>query len=162
MPKSRLTVALSLLFVFLSGAILGVLAQRAYTASRPASAASNPRRFGPAEWRKRYVAETRDRLKLDAKQTERLTAILGDVDEEIHQVQTKRRAEDQASPLGNQRRAEDQAIQAHLVARVNEMLQPAQRVLYQQLRDERDKARKQRGQEKKGIPPGPPAPTASH
>jgi hypothetical protein len=159
MPKSKLTAVLSLLFVFLSGAILGALAQRAYVQSHPVVAATAQKRPAPGEFRNRYITETRDRLKLSEAQMSQLTKILGDVDEEMRQVQAKRRAEDQASPLGIQRRSEDQAIQARLVSRVDEMLQPDQRVLYKQLRDEREKNRKQRDQQKgdmSGRGPGGP------
>jgi uncharacterized coiled-coil protein SlyX len=161
-PKSRLTAVLSLLFVFVSGALLGALAQRAYVQSHPAAAPA-AQRPSPAEFRKHYLSEMHDRLKLDDAQMAKLTKLLTDVDEEFHQIQAKRRSEDQESPLGAKRHAEDQAMQKGLVAKIDDILRPDQRVLYQQLRDQRERARKLREQQNPsgamapgGPPPHPP------
>ncbi|MGD0499269.1 MAG: hypothetical protein ABSC23_12630 [Bryobacteraceae bacterium] len=159
MPKSRLSAALSLLFVFVSGALLGGLAYRAYIVSRPAAspAAARPSK---ADWRKHYLTEMHDRLKLDDAQTTQLSKLLDQVDDQMHQLQTKRRAEDQASPQGVRRRAEDQTIQNELVAKINALLRPDQRVLYQELRATREKNRQRREEQmQKGGGSFPPQPS---
>ena len=159
MPKSKLTAVLSLLFVFLSGAIAGALAQRAYVKAHPVAGASAQRHPGPADWRQQYVATRRERLKLDDKQTAQLTKLLNGVDDEMQQLRLKRRAEDVASPLGQERRAENKAIQSRLSKRIDEILSPEQRSLYQQLLDENEKAARQREQQmQNGKGPGGPPP----
>jgi murein L,D-transpeptidase YcbB/YkuD len=141
------------------------LAQRAYVQYHPAAPASQ--RPSPAEFRKHYLSEMHDRLKLDDAQMAKLTKIVADLEEEVRQIQAKRRSEDQESPLGAKRRAEDQAIQKGLVAKIDEVLRPDQRVLYQQLRDQRERTRKLREQQEQreghgGPPGGPPRPPPPH
>ncbi len=160
MPKSKLTAVLSLLFVFVSGGLLGALAQRAYILSRPAAAPNSSRRPSPAEFRQRYLTAMHDRLKLDDSQTAQLTKILNDVDDQMRQVQAKRHAEDMASPVFAKRNTENQALNDELVAKVNAILKPDQRVLYKQFREERERMRKQHEQQdqKNGMGPGGPPP----
>jgi succinate dehydrogenase flavin-adding protein (antitoxin of CptAB toxin-antitoxin module) len=98
MMKSKASAALSLILVFVSGALLGVLAHRAYVVSSSATGPTTNRKLSPADWRKRNLAEMRTRLKLDDQQATQLEQIFDRVDEDFRQVGSKRRAEDQASP----------------------------------------------------------------
>jgi len=145
MPKSKTSAVLSLLLVFVSGALVGVLAHRAYTLNKTATASTGPRKLGPADWRKRNLAEMKTRLKLDDQQAARLDEIFNQVDDDFRQLRTKRIAE-------------DHAVQSALVDKINAILRPDQQLLYQQLRDEREKERERRRQQmqKQGGPGGPP------
>lgn len=72
MPKSKFSAAISLLLVFVSGALVGVLGHRAYT-MRIAASSPPMHRPGPPEWRKHFVADMRERVKLDDAQTTQLS-----------------------------------------------------------------------------------------
>jgi Spy/CpxP family protein refolding chaperone len=125
MPKSKFSAAISLLLVFVSGALVGVLGHRAYT-MRLAASAPAIHRPSLLEWRKHFVADMRDRVKLDDAQATQLSGILEQVDREFRQLREK----------------ENQAFQKNLVDRISSILTPDQRVLYQQLRDQREAERR--------------------
>jgi hypothetical protein len=127
MPKSRLSAAVSLLLVFLSGALLGALAYRAYTIKEVAAAPSRPPRMGPAEWRKAYLNDLRTRVKMDDAQIAKTEQILDQTADEFKQFS-------QAM----------QAAQAHQVERINSILRPDQRDLYRAFQEEREKERMRR------------------
>jgi Spy/CpxP family protein refolding chaperone len=135
MPKSKLSAVISLLLVFVSGALVGVLAHRAYTMKIATAGPAMGRRPGPPEWRKHFLADMRERVKLNDGQTAQVTAILEQVDGEFRQVREKWNTE-------------NQAIQKSLVERIDAILTPDQQVLYQRLRDEREAERQRWHQQK--------------
>ncbi len=94
MLKTRTSAILSLALVFVSGALLGALGFRAYNSS----ASSAQRRPSPAEWRKVYINQMRDRVRLDDQQVVQLGKILDKGDDEWRPVLAKRRTEDMAFP----------------------------------------------------------------
>ena len=141
MAKSKLSAVLSALLLFVSGALVGALAQRAYSLKMVSAAPGPPRRGTPQDWRKHFTGEMRDRLKLDDAQTGELDRILDAVDLEFRQVHEKWNTE-------------NQAIQKSMVDRINATLRPEQQVLYKQFRDEREAERQRRRQQ--GPPPPPP------
>lgn len=118
MKRSRLSVALYLLVVFLSGAVVGALAHRLYVGER---AAPRPRP-SPEEYRRRYMEEMRSRLKLSDEQVKQIDAILDETRDRY--------------------RAQMRAIQEEQSARIMAVLNPEQRSEYQKMRQEREERRK--------------------
>lgn len=148
MPKSRASAAVSLLLVFVSGTLVGVLAHRAYvtTAAGPASPNLQRPRRDPADFRKHFVEAMQQRLKLDAGQVARLNGIMDGVEVQFREVREKWNTE-------------NQAIQKGMVEQVNAMLSPEQQSLYAEFRAERERERQKRMQDRRGPggpPPGPP------
>ncbi len=147
MPKSRLSAALSLLLVFVSGGLVGVLAHRAYvTSAGPAASPNLPKqRRDPADYRKHFNAIMQDRLKLNADQLVKLNQIMDGVDARFREI--------------NERRAtENQAIQKSMVEQINGILTPDQQKLYADFREERERERQKFRDHRPGgpPPPGPP------
>jgi hypothetical protein len=135
MSKSRWSVFLSLLLVFLSGTALGTLGYRWYsvnaaTADRgPGSGSRGPR--DPAEVRKHIVAEMTAAIKLTPQQVAKLGDILDN---------TRARFEE----VHHEMNAKGKAIWQDQVDQVNAILTPDQRSLYQQLRDKHEREREAR------------------
>jgi hypothetical protein len=121
MPKSRLSVLLSLLLVFLSGALVGGFAHKLY--STTVNAGPPPRRT-PEDFRSRYVSDMRTRLQLDDDQVGQLGQILNQIGHETDQKMREIRNEQ--------------------IEKINAMLRPEQKPMYEQFRAEREKARRQR------------------
>jgi Spy/CpxP family protein refolding chaperone len=138
MPKSKLSAVISLLLVFVSGALVGVLAHRAYTMKIATAGPGMGRRPGPPEWRSHFLADMRDHVKLDSQQTAQVSAVLEQVDADFRQIHEKWNTE-------------NQAIQKSLVERINAILTPEQQALYKRLRDEREAERRRWRSQK---PPG--------
>ncbi len=148
MPK-RFSAAVSLLLVFLSGALVGVLAYRAYMLS-PNRTASAPRQPGPEDFRKRYVADMRAKLQLDDQQVVQLEQILDETGAAFRK-----------NWLDNHNRNED--LHTQQVARINAMLRPEQRLLYEKLRQERERQMqkdRERDRDRRPRPPDAPSPPA--
>ena len=123
MPK-RFSAAVSLLLVFLSGALVGVLAHRAYIFNPNRSAAA-PRQPGPEDWRKRYVEDMRAKVGLDDQQVVQLEQILDETGAAVRKnlIDVHKVNED---------------LHTQQVARITAMLRPEQRALYEKLRQERE------------------------
>ena len=122
MPKSRLSALLSLLLVFLSGALMGGFAHKLY--STTVSAGPPSRRLTPEDFRSRMVADMRTRIQLDDDQVAQLGQILNQIGHETDQKMREIRNEQ--------------------VEKINAMLRPEQKPMYEQFRAEREKARRQR------------------
>ncbi|MGA3097223.1 MAG: hypothetical protein ABSF25_12255 [Bryobacteraceae bacterium] len=147
MPK-RFSAALSLLLVFLSGALVGVLAHRAYILS-PNHSAAAPRQPGPEDFRKRYVDEMRAKCQLDDQQVVQLEQILDETGAAVRK-----------NWLDNHKRNED--LHNQQIDRINNMLRPEQRLLYEKLRQEREQQmQKDRERDRRSRPPGSPPPPPS-
>jgi hypothetical protein len=134
MKKSGLLVALYLLLTFASGVSAGVLGFWLYS-TRSVSA---DRRPSPEEYRKRALEEYQTRLNLTPEQYQRLVIILDNSREVFRQLQDKHRPE-------------YQAVQQHQVDQIRALLNDTQRTEYEKIREERERARKQ----KQGRNPGP-------
>ncbi len=157
MLKTRTSAILSMALVFVSGALLGGLAYRAYNTST--SSATTQRRPSQAEFRQRYISDMTARVKLDNQQVAELVKILDSSDEDLRPIIAQRRAEDQAR--FEKRRAENMEFQKSLNAKIDAMLRPDQRPAFQQWRDERQKERERHQREnakRGGGPGGPPMP----
>ncbi len=149
MPKSRVSAALSLLLVFVSGALVGVLAHRAYVTRMAPASANPPRgpRRDPQEWRKHIVPLMREQMKMDDQQVVQLNQILDETDVQFRDVREKWNTA-------------NHAIQKTMVDRINAILRPDQQKLYAEWREARERERQKHMQERgmKGPPPGPPPP----
>ena len=145
MPRSKLSAVLSLLLVFVSGGLVGVLAHRAYVTSISPATANPPRgvRRDPQDWRKHIVPVMRDRMKMDDRQVVQLNQILDETDVRFREVRDKWNTA-------------NQAIQKSMVEQINGILRPDQQKLYTQFREEREQERQKHMQERR--PPGPPPP----
>ena len=130
-PKSRLSAGVYLLLVFLSGALVGGFSHRLYM-TRSVNAA--PRT--PDEWRKKYVGEMRESVKLDDQQVAQLQQILDDTRKRFQQMR------EEEKPVA-------QKIQNEQTDRIRAMLRPEQQPLYETLRIERER-RRQEAERKKG------------
>jgi len=128
MLKSKSSALLSLLLVFLSGALVGVFTYRLYNVSVVA-APNNGRKLDPEEARKHIVADMRDHLKLDAHQVDELQQIFDQTRDQFHQIHDKMNAEGQAIHNGQ-------------IEKVKAILRADQLPLYDQWRAERDRDRK--------------------
>lgn len=137
MPKSRFSAFVSLMLVFLSGALVGAVGYRLYavnsiTASKQAT--KQPPRSSPEEFRRRQVEDVRQKLGLDDQQVAQYNAILDWTRQQFDQ-------------LHDSYNAQGRAIHDQQVAKVDAILRPEQRPLYDKWRAEREAERKKREQQ---------------
>jgi hypothetical protein len=121
----RSVVALYVVLVFLSGAVVGVFGYRLYTA-RSVSASANVAVPRPADFRKKYVEDMTSRLRLSPEQVTQLGNILDE---------TRNRWTEEHN------RSKQQLAQIHddQVQKVHEILTPVQVPEYERFRIEREK-----------------------
>lgn len=144
MLKAKTSAVLSLGLVFVSGALVGVLAHRAYIVRSASVNQETNRKLSPADWRKHVLGEMRTKLKLDDAQTEQLNDIFDKMDAQVKDLRTKRDSE-------------NRALQNELVTKITGILRPDQVELYKQYREDREKERERRKmQGPPGGPGGPP------
>jgi hypothetical protein len=145
MPKFKLSALVSVLLVFLSGVLVGSVAQRLYMVTAvsskvAANVPSPPPKESPEQVRKHLVAEMKQRVKLDESQVVQLQRIYDDIREQFGDLFHKHNAE--ARALWDKQNDE-----------VRHILRPDQVPLYEQLRAEHEAARK--AHRKDGPPPPP-------
>ncbi len=148
MPKSRLSAALSLLLVFLSGGVLGAFTYRLYSLSPVQSgkdAGAPPKKLNPEEFRKRYVSDLAGAVKLDSQQITALNQVLDRTRDEFDKLNEKIKPEHDA--VNDKWRPEREVIHKHQIESINGFLRPDQRQLYAAFRAERDRQHKLREQE---------------
>ncbi len=124
MRRSTLTTGLYLALLFLSGVAVGIFGHRLYTLN--SVNASNPR--NPEEFRRRYVAEMRTKLKLTDDQVARLGPILDETRQRHHELVDKHRPE-------------FKAIQDEQVKKIRGILTDAQQAEYTTMLADREKQR---------------------
>ena len=132
MPKSKLSAIISLLLVFLSGALVGAVAHRLYMVN---TVTARPHR-DPEEIRKQLVEETRDAVKLDDEQVRKLDQFYDD--ERAHFGKLRQSWNDQGREL-----------RAATAERIKAMLRPDQLLLFEKLQEHREAERKRRMQSEK-------------
>ena len=136
MPKTRWSAFLSLMLVFLSGALVGGFATRLMTVN---SVISGPpaatRRPDPEEVRKHLVTEMKSRVKLDDQQVAQLQQIFDQTRESFDKFNEKRNAE-------------ARSLRDSQTERIKGMLRADQLPLYDQLRAEHEQERKRRHDQK--------------
>jgi predicted secreted Zn-dependent protease len=112
--------------VFASGILVGAVSQRLYTTSA-ASANSVPRTA--EEWRKHYLAEMKQRVKVSDEQIAKIVPILDD---------TKRRFDE----LHAQEKPAHDRIQQEHIAQIKAVLNDEQKIAYDNWREERERKKK--------------------
>ncbi len=110
-----------LTLVFLSGAVVGGVALQLFNGS-------SVRGFNPADARKRYAEEMRERLKLTPEQSQKLEAIFKSTHERFRVLREKYQPE-------------VKAIQEEHADSIRRMLNETQRQEYDRMRQERDSRR---------------------
>ena|SRR5947208_12221673 len=137
MPKNRTSALLSLIFVFLSGALVGAVSHRLYMVSTVNGGGPNatprPPKFDPEEVRRRRINEMRDKVKLDEDQVAKLNVIYDHTRQQFHDLKKK----------GDE---EGHAIWENQKEAVRAILKPEQQGLYEQFQKEQDEQRKRRQQ----------------
>ncbi len=142
MSTSKTSAFISLVVVFLSGALVGGVAYRLYmvntvlTSTNPSNPPGQQHRPSPEEIRKRLVTETRDRCNLDPQQVQKL--------EELYD--TERQEFDQLRKKWSE---EGRTLRAAHSERIKAILRPDQIPLFDKLqaeREERDRRRRQQDQ----------------
>jgi hypothetical protein len=129
MRRSIFSTGLSLLLVFVSGAVAGVFAHRLYTMNSVQARVERDRPRSPDDYRKRYVADMKTRLGLSDDQVSKLGAILDE---------TRTRYRD----LHERFRPEMKSIQEDQTQKIRAILTSTQQAEYETMRAERDKRRK--------------------
>ncbi len=128
MKLTRWAIAMYVGLVFSSGAVLGAFVHRAFTAS--AVSANTPR--NPEEFRKRFQAEMRARLKLTDDQAVKLEKIMEETRAQFHKTRSV------IEP-------EMQRIRQAQQERIHAILDAEQDIEWDQVRRERDERIRQRG-----------------
>jgi periplasmic protein CpxP/Spy len=146
MRKSSLTVASSLLAVFISGAVVGAFGHRLYTVrSVNAGAPVNPPAAGakpsPEEFRRKYTEELRSRLNLDEPQLAKLNTILDQTRERFHQM--RERSKEAAKEIV---KVESGKIRQNQRNEIRAMLKAEQQPEYEKILQERENREKERQQ----------------
>lgn len=130
MNRSKLTIALYLLLVFLSGAVVGVVGHNVYDARVKAAV-----RLSPEEYRQKYVEELRSKVSLNADQVRQLDQILD-------------RTEDRYREIKSRFRPEMKAIHESQVSAIRAMLSPEQLPKYNEILEQRERERQQKAKAK--------------
>jgi len=136
MPKNRTSALLSLMFVFLSGALVGAVSHRLYmvnTVSGGTNTGQRPQKLDPEEIRKRRITEMRDKVRLDDDQVAKLNVIYDHTRQQFHDLKKK----------GDE---EGHAIWENQKDAVRAILKPEQQPLYEQFQREQDEQRKRHQQ----------------
>ncbi|MDQ2900110.1 MAG: hypothetical protein M3Y07_09955 [Acidobacteriota bacterium] len=113
------------MLVFLSGSVVGVFGHRLYMAK---SVSAGPLPRTPEQYKRKYLEEMRNRLKLDAGQVGQLSSIMDETRQRF------REQHDRSKPELDQ-------IQKEQHAKVNGLLTDGQRAEYEKMIAERDKRR---------------------
>jgi hypothetical protein len=127
MMRSKLSAALYLALVFLSGSLVGAFTYRLYSANTVSATVS--RRLDPVEWRRRYMQEMRTQVGTDADQEAQINQILDETGAAFAQIRAREKQAYQS----------EQDVQ---IAKILALLRPDQRPLYAKLRAEREARRK--------------------
>ncbi len=132
MKLSRLTIALYVGLIFVSGAVLGVFGHSLYAVS---VVKSSPK---PEDVRKKTLSEMQTRMKLSDEQVSKINSIYDETRARFHEVRERYRPE-------------MDKLQQDQRDKVRSILSPEQRAEYEKMLKERDEHQKQNG----GRGPGP-------
>ena len=137
MPKSKLSAFFSLLLVFFSGSVLGAFAYRLFAVSSVMTVNNPPqKKGGPEEFVRQRLAEMRDRVKADDQQLEQIKRVYSETRQEydrIHQDMNDRGRE----------------INQRQVEKIKSILRADQIPVYDQVREEHEKRRREREMQNK-------------
>lgn len=129
MPKTKFSALLSLLLVFASGALVGVVGHRLFMVNSVSSGGPRPPRPDPEERRRHLVSEMRDRVKLDDRQVQQLNTIYDQTRQKFDELH--KRGSEESRAIWDQQKDSIKAI-----------LRPEQVPLYEQYQKERDEQHK--------------------
>ena len=142
--RRSLAVPVYVVLVFLSGALVGGMGYKLYTAKVQAAPGIQPQhRLTPEEWRKKRIEEMRTRLKLS--------------DDQVGKVQAVYDETKQLITAYNQRsKAELHGIHEQQTEKIRSILNADQRTEYDKIRQEREERERQKRQaaEDKNKRPG--------
>jgi len=126
MTKSKLSALLSLIIVFLSGGVLGAFTYRLYMVNSATAPVTNAqvRRPSPEEWRRHYLADLQKRANLDNSQVQQVNGVL--------------------DQIATETKTQMNSIHDEQIRRINDVLRPDQRALYQKMREEHEAERARR------------------
>ena len=127
MKRSNFLIAIYLVLIFACGIVVGAFASRLYWPT-PVIGKQTPSRPNPEEWRRQYVTEMQNRLKLTQDQLIKLNEILDETGKRVHAERDRHSKE-------------MKAIHEEQVSRNTQMLTPAQLPEYEKLRQEHERAR---------------------
>jgi hypothetical protein len=133
MPRTRISIALYLFFVFASGILVGIVSYRLYS-TNTASANNSPRSM--SEFRKRYLDGMRTKVGVSEAQIVAITKTLDD---------TKRKYD----ALAAQEQPLHDKIQQDHIDEIKGLLNDQQKIAYDNWRAERERAKQQANQNKK-------------
>jgi hypothetical protein len=125
MKRSNLVIAIYLVLIFACGIVVGAFATRLYSPTPVLS--SRPSRPTPDEWRRQYVNEMQNRLKLTPDQLVKLNQILDETGKKVH-AEHERHGQ------------EMKVIREEQVGRNRQILTPDQLPDYEKLRQEHERA----------------------
>jgi uncharacterized membrane protein len=147
MPKSKFSAFLSLLLVFLSGAVVGALSYRLYMVKTVyTTTVQPPRRADPEEVRRRIVADLKTKVHIDDQQVTALNKLMDETRDAWQQMRHKM---DQ----------DGRAIHEQQWQNFRNTLRADQQPLFDQWKSDRDaEMRKRREQQDHKGPGGPPRP----
>jgi hypothetical protein len=137
MKLTRWTVALYMGLVFVCGGVVGAFGHRLYTVS---GVSANVASRNPEEFRKKYLADIKARLKLTDAQVTQMSVIMDDT--RMRFRETRAVIEPQMKKI-----REDQQ------RKFAELFSPEQLAEWQKIAEERERARQNK---KRGGPPPPP------
>jgi|SRR5258708_24468026 hypothetical protein len=137
MKLTRWTVALYMGLVFVCGGVVGAFGHRLYTVS---GVSANVASRNPEEFRKKYLADIKARLKLTDAQVTQMSVIMDDT--RMRFRETRAIIEPQMKKI-----REDQQ------RKFAELFSPEQLAEWQKIAEERERARQNK---KRGGPPPPP------
>ena len=126
MPRSRISIAFYLVLVFASGILVGVVSHRLYATTTASASTTAPANM--SEFRKRYLDGMRNRVGANEDQIQRITKTLDE---------TKQKYDD----LAAQEQPLHDKIQADHIDQVKAILNPQQRIAYDEWRAERARAK---------------------
>jgi Spy/CpxP family protein refolding chaperone len=134
MANTKLSAFFSLLLVFASGIVVGIVGYRVYSAAAPSSVSKAPqKKMAPEEFRKQLMDEMAKEVHLDDQQISQLRQIYQDTDANFNQVR---------DDLNSKLHTQGAAIHEQQVEKIKAMLRPDQIPLYDALRARREAERK--------------------
>jgi hypothetical protein len=140
MANTKLSAFLSLLLVFCSGIVVGVVGVRVYT-SKVAPSVRPQEKRSPEEYRKQLVEEMTKEVHLDDQQVIALKQIYEDTRANFDEARSRENAK---------LRAEGQVIHDQQVEKIKKLLRPDQVPLYDALRARHEAERKKMQERHKG------------
>jgi uncharacterized protein YnzC (UPF0291/DUF896 family) len=133
LPRSRITIALYLVLVFASGILVGVESHRLYATTSTARANSSPQNMG--EFRRRYLAGMKTQVGVTDSQLAEINNILEDTKKKVDELTALEK------PLHDR-------IQQDHIDQIKDLLNPQQKIAYDNWRAARERARREAQQKK--------------